>query len=146
MAITFRPYNHTASRYFSGANAIGDTYKVNLYSVLPFIPAATTKAAAEVGATQLPTANGYTQNSKVIEGLVATIIATNGCKLDGEDVIWTASGGELSAIAGLVFNDTDADDPPAWHISFGNFPLVAGDGDQFLIQWNSLGLATVGTN
>jgi hypothetical protein len=143
MAVTISPYDHTAARYFSGENAVGDTYKINLYTVLPFIPAATTKSAAEVGATQVATANGYTQNSKVIASLAVTIITTNDSKLDGEDVIWTASGGIIEADYAMIFNDSDTNDPPVWHIDFGG-TITALDGDPFLIQWNAGGIATLG--
>jgi hypothetical protein len=144
MAVTISPYNHTAARYFSGANAVTDTYIVNLYSTLPFTATAETKAAAEAGATQLATANGYTQNSKTIAGLIVATITTNDAALDGDDILWTASGGSIAASKALIYNDSDVNDPPVWYIDFGA-TITALTTEPFLIQWNASGIATVTT-
>lgn len=132
-------YDHTRARFLSGANAVGDTYKINLYTVLPENATATTKAAAESGATQLSTANGYTQDSKTISGLAVTVDSNVGV-LDGTDVSWTASGAGISAAFALVYNDTDTDDPPVFRYDFEG-TVTADAGDPFQIIWSALGIA-----
>lgn len=139
MAVTISRYNHTLKRYIDGSNAVGDTYKINLYSTLSFDATATTKAAAESGATQLSTANGYTQNAKTLSNLVVTIAGTNGVKLDADDVTWTASGGAITASKALIYNDTDTDDPPLFYIDFDG-SQSAGDGTDFKVVLNANGL------
>jgi hypothetical protein len=136
MATVITPYNHTAARIRSGSNGVGDTYKVNLYSVLPFLPAATTKAAAEVGATQLPTANGYTQDSMTLTGSAVVTVSTNGANWTVDDVTWNASGGDLVASFAMLYNDSDSDDPPMYHLDFGG-PITALDGSPFVIIWDA---------
>jgi hypothetical protein len=127
MPVSVNLYNHTRLRFVNGANAAADTYKINLYSAFTFDATATTKAGAESGATQLSTANGYTQNDKTLTGVVFVIANTNGAAFDFDDVQWTASGGSIAASHALVYNDTDADDPPVAHVEFdGTITATAG--------------------
>lgn len=142
MPATVSIYDHTALRFFNGANAPGDTYLVNLYTVLPFIRAATTKAAAEVGATQIPTANGYTQDAKLITSVAFATVTTNDANMDGADIVWTPTAATIAANYAAIFNTTDSGSPPLMHYDFGGTitatfsPLVP-----FTIAWNALGIA-----
>lgn len=142
MAPSIRVYNHTRSRFLSGANAVGDTYRVNLYSVLPANLTATTKAAAESGATQIATANGYTQNSKALTGVTVSIVTTDDGLFDADDVTWTATGGSIAADFAMVYNDTDTDDPPVFSIDFDG-TITALDTIPFVIAWNASGIFTL---
>ena len=54
MAITISLYNRTAARFASGANAVGDTYKLKLLTAATFSAAHTTLAGT--GGTEEPTA------------------------------------------------------------------------------------------
>lgn len=134
-------YDHTRSRFLSGANAVGDTYKINLYSVLPENLTATTKTGAETGATQLATANGYTQNAQTLASLAVTINGVTGV-LDAADVSWTASGSGISAGFALIYNDTDAGDPPVFRYDFEG-TVTANAGDPFQIIWATTGIAVL---
>lgn len=134
-------YNHTAARFADGSFAVGDTYKVNLYTTLSFDATATTKTAAESGATQVATANGYTQDTKALTGVTVTTITTNDAKLDADDVTWTASGGAITASKALIYNDTDTNDPPVAYIDFEG-SQSAGDGTDFKLIWNASGIIT----
>lgn len=133
-------FDHTAQRFANGSNAFGDTYKINLYSAFTFDAAAITKAVAETGATQLPTANGYTQNTKALENAVVWQNG-NDAAFDANDVVWTATGGPIAAIGALIYNDTDTNDPPLAWIDFGGTE-TAGDGTDFKIIWNAAGIVT----
>lgn len=141
MAVTISLYNHTAAKFADGSFAVGDTYKVNLYTTLTFDATATTKTAAETGATQVATANGYTQNDKALTGLAVTTVTTNDAKLDADDVTWTASGGSITASKALIYNDTDTNDPPVAYIDFDG-SQSAGSGTDFKIIWNASGIIT----
>jgi hypothetical protein len=132
-------YDHTPALFLSGANAVGDEYILNLYSTLPMNADATTKAEAEVGATQIATANGYTQNAKVVAGLDVSVVDTSAAMLDGTDVTWTASGGSISAGFALLFNNSDTDDPPVLHYDFEG-TVTALDGDPFQVIWDATGI------
>lgn len=141
MAVTISLYNHTAAKFADGSFAVGDTYKVNLYTTLTFDATATTKAAAESGATQVATANGYTQDDKALAGLAVTTVTTNDAKLDADDVTWTASGGSIAASKALVYNDTDANDPPVAYIDLDG-TQTAGAGTDFKLVWDAAGIVT----
>ena len=142
MPVIATPYNHTSARTQSGANAVGDEYRINLYTVLPFVAAATTKAAAEAGATQVATANGYTQDAKIVASLAVAIITTNDSNLDAPDVIWTAAGGSIVADFAMMWNQTD--DAPYLHFDFDG-TITALDTDPFSIIWNAGGISTLTT-
>lgn len=141
MAVTISLYNHTAAKFADGSFAVGDTYKVNLYTTLTFDATATTKTAAESGATQVATANGYTQDTKALTGVAVTTVTTNDAKLDADDVTWTASGGSITASKALIYNDTDTNDPPVAYIDFDG-SQSAGSGTDFKIIWNASGIIT----
>ena len=142
MAVTITLYNHTVSRFASGANAVGDTYKINLYSAFSFDATDTTKVLAEGGATQLTTANGYTQDSKALTNVAVSVVTTNDAKFDADDVSWTASGGDIGpASYALIYNDTDVDKPPVAYIAFGE-AKTANTGTPFNITWDAAGIIT----
>ena len=143
MAVTITLYNHTVSRFASGANAVGDTYKINLYSVFDFDAADTTKTMAEVGATQLASAGfGYTQNDKALSNVAVSVVTTNDAKFDADDVSWTASGGDIGpASYALIYNDTDANGPPVAYIAFGE-AKTANTGTPFNVTWDAAGIIT----
>jgi hypothetical protein len=142
MAVTVSLYNHTVKRFADASNAPTDTYVINLYSALTFDATATTKAAAESGATQLTTANGYTQNSKQLANIAVATVTTNDANFDADDVQWTASGGAIGpATYALIYNDTDTNDPPVAFINFGE-AKTADSGTTFNITWNASGIFT----
>lgn len=142
MAVTITLYNHTAAKFADGSFAVGDTYKVTLYSAFSFDATDTTKTAAESGGTQLATQYGYTQDSKTLANVTVTTVTTNDAKFDADDVTWTASGGSIGgAVGALVYNDTDTNDPPVAYIDFGS-TQTATDGSDFKIIWNASGIVT----
>jgi len=140
MPVTATLYNHTVNRFTNGLNASGDSYIINLYSAFTFNAANTTKAAAESGATQLATANGYTQNAKALESVTLNLVTTNDSAFDAAGVSWTASGGAIGpARYALIYNDTDADDPPLVYIDLGE-NKTADDGTPFNVTFNASGI------
>jgi hypothetical protein len=143
MAIQIYPYDITLQRFFSGVNQPSSLYRVNLYSTFVFNEDATTKAAAEVGCTQLATEFGYVQNSKLLAGVVVTL-SGNGCFFDADDVSWLATGGNITASGAMVYNDSTAGDEPVLAIPFGG-AKIAPDTQNFPIVWPNGGLIQVTT-
>lgn len=139
MAVTISLYNHTAKRFASGENAVTDSYKLKLYSSTAFDAAATTLAS--VTGTEASTGTGYTAGGQALTNVTVTVETTNDAKFDADDVTWTASGGTISAAFGVLFNDTDANDPPVAFINFDGLQ-TAGDGTDFKIVWNASGIFT----
>jgi hypothetical protein len=137
-------YNHTVNRFVNGLNGSGDSYIINLYSEFTFNAANTTKAAAESGATQLPTANGYTENAKTLGSVTLSLVTTNDAAFDAADVSWTASGGPIGpARYAMIYNDTDADDPPLVYIDLEE-NKTADNGTPFNITFNASGIVLFG--
>lgn len=139
MAVTLSLYNHTAQRFASGANASGDTYKVKLLTAATFDATHTTLAAT--GGTEVSNANGYTTGGATLANVAVTTVTTNDAKFDADDVTWTATGGALAAGYAILYNDTDANDPPVAFIDFGGTESAA-DGTDFKIVWNASGILT----
>jgi hypothetical protein len=138
MAVTISLYNHTAARFASGANAVGDTYKVKLLTAATFDATHTTLAAT--GGTEASN-TGYTAGGATLANVAVTTVTTNDAKFDADDVTWTASGSALAASYAIIYNDTDADDPPVAFIDFGGTES-AGDGTDFKLVWNGSGIFT----
>jgi hypothetical protein len=139
VAPTISLYNHTSARFASGANAAGDTYKVKLLTAATFNASHTTLAAT--GGTEVANGNGYTTGGATLANVAVTTVTTNDAKFDADDVTWTASGGAITASFAILYNDTDADDPPVAFIDFDGTE-TAGDTTDFKIVWNASGIVT----
>jgi hypothetical protein len=139
VAVSISLFNHTAKRFADGANAVGDTYKVALYTAATFDATATTLAG--ITKTEVASGSGYTTGGVTLANVAVTTVTTNGAKFDADDASWTASGGSITASYAILYNDTDADDPPVALIDFDGSE-VAADGTDFLIVWNADGIFT----
>jgi len=141
MAVTITLYDHTAKRFAEGTNASGDTYKLKLYSALTPSAAHTTLAAVDGAGTEATTGTGYTAGGATLANVAVTTVSTNDAKFDADDVTWTASGGSIVAAYGVIYNDTDANDPPLAYINFDG-TQTATDGAEFKVTWNASGIFT----
>ena len=137
MAVSISLYNHTAKLFADGSLAVGDTYKVKLLSAATFDASHTT--LAETGGTEATSGTGYTSGGQALANVAVTTVTTNDAKFDADDVTWTASGGSITASYAIIYNDTDADDPPLAFIDFDG-SQSAGDGTDFKIVWNASGV------
>jgi hypothetical protein len=141
MAPSISLYNHTTARFANGANAVGDTYKLMLCSAATFNAANTTLAS--ITKTEI-SGNGYTAGGATLANVAVTTVATNNAKFDADDVSITASGGSIAASHGILYNDTDADDPPVAFLNFDG-TITATDGVPLVVQWNASGIVTFTT-
>lgn len=138
MPVTISLYDHTAKRFADGSNAVGDTYKLKLLTAATFSAAHTTLAAT--GGTEVANANGYTTGGATLSSVVVNQ-SGNDAAFDAADVTWSASGGALTASYGIIYNDTDTNDPPVAFIDMGG-SQTAGDGTDFKVIWNASGIVT----
>lgn len=88
---------------------------------------------ADVSASELPTANGYTQNSKTLSGVAVTEDDTDDrTEVTWSNVTWTASGGSIGPTPGaIIFDDTvttPTADPIVGYIDFGGDQTQADGG------------------
>jgi len=139
MAVTISLYNQTAKLFAEGSNASGDTYKLKLYSAATFDATDTTLAG--ITGTEATTGTGYVAGGETLANVAVTTVTTNDAKFDADDVIWTASGGPIEAAYGVIYNDTDANDPPIAFIDFDG-TQSAGDTTDFKVVWNANGIFT----
>lgn len=139
MPVTISLYNHTAKLFAEGSNAAADTYKVMLCTAATFSAANTTLAS--VTKTETTSGTGYTTGGQALANVAVTTVTTNDAKFDADDLTWTASGGTISAAYAIIYNDTDANDPPIAFIDFGATE-TAGSGTDFKIVWNASGIFT----
>lgn len=119
-----------------------DVFKVVL--CLSTSNAATTSVVALASLTnQVATANGYTQNSKVLT--VTDSSAAGVYTFDGDDPVWTASGGSITARYAVIYDDTNASDLIIAHCLLDDAPadVTATDGNTFTITMNASGIFTV---
>lgn len=140
MPITVQQFDHNAQRFASGANVTADVYKVALYTSATFLASATTLAGVtkvEVGTS----GTGYTATGATLSGVAITQVG-NDAKFDANDVSWSVpAGGTLSAAYAILYNDTDANDPPLLFIDFDGTKTVT-DGGIFQIIWDAAGIVT----
>ena len=96
---------------------------------------------ADVTANQLPSANGYVQNDKVLENKVLTEDDVNDKGvMVCDDVKWTASGGDIGPTgAAIVYDDTTVDDTVIGCIDYGE-DFTIPNGSDFGI--NNIEIAT----
>ena len=141
MAPSISLYNHTTARFANGANAVGDTYKLMLCSAATFDAANTTLAS--ITRTEI-SGNGYTTGGATLANVAVTTVTTNDAKFDADDVSITASGGSIAASHAILYNDTDADDPPVAFLNFDG-TITATAGVPFVVQWNANGIVTFTT-
>lgn len=138
MPVSVTLYNDTSRRIQAGEFPASDSYIINLYTALPANATATTKTAAESGATQLTTGNGYTQNAKALANVSIATITTNDSMFTFDPVSWDASGGSIAAAFALIYDDTKTNDPPVARIDFDG-TVTAVNGTQFRITPDASG-------
>ena len=134
---TLQLYNHTAQRFASGANSPSDIYRVKLLSAGTFD--ATNTTLAETGGTEVANGNGYITGGQALAGVAVTTVTTNDAKFDADDVTWAVSAASITALAAVLYNDTDTDDPPVAFINFGGSRTVSS-GSNFVLNWNADGI------
>jgi hypothetical protein len=140
MAVTVSIFDHTAQRFASGANASSDTYKLALYTSATYLASATTLAG--ITKTEVASGNGYTTGGATLASVAVTTVTTNDAKFDANDVSWTVpAAGSLAAAYAILYNDTDANDPPVLFIDFDGTQTTT-DGAIFQIIWNASGIFT----
>lgn len=76
---------------------------------------------SDISASELATANGYTQKTKTLAGVAVTEDDTDDrTEITWSNVTWTASGGAIGPSPGaIIIDDTAANDPIVAYIDFG---------------------------
>jgi hypothetical protein len=137
MTVTISPYNHTLRRFADGSNVAEDTYRLMLCTSATF--SATDFNLANVTKFEVLDGNGYTTKGPALTGVTIATVNTNGCRFDADDVTLPATGGSIIARYGILYNDTDANDPVLFFIDFGETKTATANTD-FVVAWSATGI------
>lgn len=135
MAITATVSNHF--KYQQSIKLVdfeNDVFKMILVDTTFAFDPDTHATLADVTASQLATANGYTQNDKTLAGVTVTEDDTNNrAGVTWTNVTFTASGGNIGATgAAIIYDDTTSDDTIIKCIDFGtDYTIADGSSLQF---------------
>jgi hypothetical protein len=104
----------------AGINFATHTFKARLMASGYVFNRLTHLKWADVSASELAQANGYTTGGVTLSGVAVTEVdASNKVTVTWTNPSWTASGGSIGPTAGLmVIDDTDADDVIVMYIPF----------------------------
>ena len=87
------------------------------------------KKYSDVSAFELPTASGYTIGGATLTGVVITMDDPNKqINTSWANPSWIATGGNLSAIGALIYNDTHVNDILIGFIDHGSLQTVLSGG------------------
>ena len=145
MAVSAQVYNHILTEITAPTPQIdlsSDTLKVTLHtSSMTIDPSNTTFSA--VSASELATGNGYTAGGQTIT--TQSFTRSGGIlTLDGDDIQWDASGGDIGPAAYAVIRSTTSSDKLVAVVNFDG-SQTAGDGTPFKITWATAGILEIGT-
>lgn len=134
MAVTVYTYNHTASMIGMGYVPLSD-WVVMLCTSLTFDATQTTLTS--VVRTEVANGNGYTTNGQYLSNQVATIVSTDDAVIDADNVVWTATGGSISANHALIYCTSGfVGDVPLFALDLGG-TVTATSGNDFSINWDA---------
>lgn len=141
MMSTISLYNHTATRFVTGANAAADTYKVMLLSSSASFNATHTTIAevSNSGAYEVY-GGGWPQGGVTLTGVTLAVATTNDAAFDAADVSQAISGSDLGPFSAyVIYNDTDTSDPPMAYVTLSAAQTVT-DGNTAGIIWDANGI------
>ncbi len=122
MAATYETSNHYKFQLASGnIDFDTDVFKAILMNNTFTFDKDAHATLADVTASQLATANGYTQDSKVLAGVSVTEDDVNDkAAVTWTDITWTATADSIGPTgAYIVYDDTTADDTVVFCVDFG---------------------------
>lgn len=85
---------------------------------------------ADVSASEIATGHGYTTGGVAMSGVSITQNDTDArADITWNNITWTASGGDVGPIAGvIIYDDSITGDPIVFYINFGGAYTVADGG------------------
>lgn len=135
--------NHFKFQAYSGnIDFDAHTFKMALMATGFVFNKDTHATYANVSASELATANGYTAGGATMSGVTVTEDDTNDrCGVTWSNVQWSASGGNIGPSPGaIIYDDTSADDTVVGYIDFGS-DQTATSGGTFTVSAPAVRLA-----
>jgi hypothetical protein len=150
MPTTVQLYDHTLLRFAQGHNVNGDTYKVMLLNNDATFDATDTTLAEVAGTLTNGVRDhevsgiGWDNGGEVLSNAGSVINSPAGAKFDADNLSVLITGGDLGPIYKFVlFNDTDADDPPLLFCTH-SVPITVPNGNNAGVIWPSIGIIVWG--
>lgn len=136
----FTLYNHVAELIGDGTIDLDThSFKLALFTS-SYTPAGTHTTLAGITANQVAAGNGYTANGAALTSVTwnrSAGVAT----FDSADVVWTASGGPITARYAVMFDDTAASDELIGYVLLDTTPadVTATDGNTLTVAPSASG-------
>lgn len=138
MAVTMSPYNHLAKLLLNQEVDFANIRIALLDATGLFVGAHVAKTNVDNAGAREVFGNGWVQGGPTLTNVAVTTVDTNDAMLDADDVSVTATGGAIGpAENALIYDATSL--APLIHVHFGR-AHDAGQGTDFLISFNALGL------
>lgn len=122
MAVVATLSNHFKFKLMYGdVSFYNDSFKIILMNTTFTFNKDTHATLSDVSSDELSTGYGYTQQNKACTVSTITEDDTNDrCRVEFDDVSWTASGGSIGPSgAAIIYDDTTSDDTVVGCIDFG---------------------------
>lgn len=122
-----------------------DTFKLALCTS-SYTPNAETHTGYSDLTNEVANGNGYTTGGETLTSVTWTQ-STATVTFDADDVVWTASGGSITARYAILYDDTDTNDCLVAYILLDSAPadVTATDGNTLTVAWNASGIFTLTT-
>jgi hypothetical protein len=141
---------HDKAKEYLGDGTIdldNDTFKMALFLSTSNI-ATTTIDALATATNEHSNANGYTTGGETLTSVTWTEASAGVMRFDCDNVVWTASGGSITARFAGIYDDTVSSpvaDPILCHSLLDNAPadVQATDGNTYTVSINASGVFTL---
>lgn len=133
---------HDRAKEYMGDNTIdmdNDSFEMRLYTSASNI--ATTSVGDATTATNEVSGNGYVPDSLITTWTRSGAVVT----WDGDDGVFTASGGPITSRYAAIINTTTTPDEVMCHSLLDNTPadVTVTDGNTLTVEMNVLGISTL---
>lgn len=137
---------HDRFKEYIGDNTIdmdGDAFAMRLYTSASNI-ATTSVGDATTATNELSTANGYTTGGEALTAVTWNRSAGT-VTFDSDDVVWSASGGDIVARFAAIVDTTTTPNEVVCHTILDDTPadVTATDGNDLTVQINASGIGTL---
>lgn len=120
-----------------------DTLKLALFTS-SYSPSASGDTAYSGLSGEHANGNGYTTGGQALSSVTWSQSAGT-ATLDAADVVWTASGGSITARYAVLYSDTASGNDLIGYFLLDDTPddVTATDGNTLTVQWNASGILTL---
>lgn len=138
MAVTVSLYNNVIDHFLSGSITLANL-KVMLRNDSTTFDA-TDNIVGDLNGAEV-SGSGWDVGGEALANAAWTVVNTDEAKLDGDDIVVAASGGDIEASRAVIYDDSATDRLIAF-LDFGE-TITATDGNNFTVTFNASGIFVV---